>query len=91
MPAGGEQHRDRQPGRPGRLDHYLQAGPWWCGGQGGLFDLGQAREGCANAFMQRVSAGGNGGGCRVGPGRGARLPTSPFPGPCRVRKLGYDL
>ena len=26
MPAGGEEHRDRQPRRPGRLDHHLQPG-----------------------------------------------------------------
>jgi hypothetical protein len=42
VPPGGEEHRDRQPGGPRRLQHDLQAGARWCSGQGGPLHLPQA-------------------------------------------------
>ena len=39
MAAGGEEHRDRQPRRPGRLDHHLQPGARRRPGQRRLLDL----------------------------------------------------
>ena len=45
MALAGEEHRDRQPRRPGRLDHHLQAGPWWGAGQRGLLHLAETLHG----------------------------------------------
>jgi hypothetical protein len=42
VPTAGEDHRDRQPRRPGRPPHHLQPGPRRHPGQGGTLDFGQA-------------------------------------------------
>ena len=42
MPTADEEHRDRQPRRPGRFDHHLQARPRRRALQRGRLDLGQA-------------------------------------------------
>jgi hypothetical protein len=45
VPTAAEEHRDRQPRRPGRLDHDLQAGVRGRSRQGGLLDLDQTLHG----------------------------------------------
>ena len=52
MPAGGEEHRDRRPRRPGRLDHHLQPDPGRSTGQCRGLDRGQA-------LHRRAGAGGD--------------------------------
>ena len=47
VPAGGEEHRDRQPRRPGRLDHHLQPRPPARPGQRRRSITGQARHASA--------------------------------------------
>jgi hypothetical protein len=42
VPAGTEEHRDRQPRWPSRLHHHLQADPWHRPDKGGLLHLDQA-------------------------------------------------
>jgi hypothetical protein len=57
--AGAEEDRDRQPRRPGRLDHDLQAGVRGRPPQGGLLDLAEAlhgRERLASAHDRAVGA-----------------------------------
>jgi hypothetical protein len=43
--TGAEEHRDRQPRRPGRLHHHLQAGAPGCPGQGRPLHLTQTLHG----------------------------------------------
>jgi hypothetical protein len=45
VPAAGEEHRDRQPRRPGRLQHHLQTRGGRRALKGSLLCLGQARHG----------------------------------------------
>jgi hypothetical protein len=45
VPAAGEEHRDRQPGGPGRLQHHLQPRPRRGPLKGGPLHLDQARNG----------------------------------------------
>jgi hypothetical protein len=44
MAPGAEEHRDRQPRRPGGLHHHLQPGALGCADQGRLFDQRQTRN-----------------------------------------------
>ncbi len=44
MAPGAEEHRDRQPRRPGRLHHHLQPGALGCAGQSHLLDQRQTRN-----------------------------------------------
>jgi hypothetical protein len=45
VPTGGEEHRDWQPGRPGRFHHHLQAGARWGLGQRSPLHLAEALHG----------------------------------------------
>jgi hypothetical protein len=56
--AAGEEHRDRQPRRPGRLHHHLKQGARWGPGQRGLFHLAETlhrRERFAAAHQAAVA------------------------------------